>query len=152
MTLLLICLFLVEMLVLSALVHTEHQFWGLFSLAIAMTCYSLVEGTNPVTGLWALITDKPAQVILVSVGYLIIGVVWSFFKYYTYVKKRQREGASKTTLLSEDNSGRVMGWIAFWPASMVGHVLGDGIYRMFQWIYEQFKDVYPKIVNAVYGK
>lgn len=148
---LIVALIIIESLVLTSLVYTEHEFWGLSSLIVAGLCYKLIAGNEPFVAAWHGIVDNPARAILVTIGYLIVGVVWSFFKYYVYVKECKAAGFSKASIQSESNKGKAIGWMAYWPFSILAHVAGKGIYKLFSWLYDQVVGVYDNILNKVYG-
>lgn len=151
MVTLVIALFIVEALVLSTLVYTDHGIWGAFSLVVAGIFYTVVVGSAPFLTLWATILSNPLAALLVVLSYLCIGVLWSFFKYYSYVREQKRNGYSKERLAGADNTARVITWMAYWPLSIILHAVGDGLYKLYLWMYDQVKNVYTWILDKVYG-
>lgn len=147
---LIIALFLIEALVLSSLVYTDHGLWGLTSIVVTLILYWALGGSTTLLGIWYAILDKPINSIAIVVGYLIIGVAWSFFKYYSHVRAKKRSGYSKASLANSDNTSLVLTWMAYWPVSIVLHIIGDGIYKLYLWIYDQVKGVYTWILDKVY--
>ena len=51
---------------------------------------------------------------------------------------------------ARENKGRIMGWIAHWPFSMVGSVLGDFLTRIVKSIYNVLSDLYDRMANHVF--
>lgn len=152
MVTLIVALLLVEAVVLGSLVYTDHGIWGAFSLVVAVLTYDLVTGTNSATTGIAYVMSHALQVTLSVVGYLVAGTIWSFFKYYSYVRQGKRDGISKTYLSASSHTSLVITWMAYWPVSIILHVVGDGVRRLFIWIYDQVSGVYDSILNKVYGE
>jgi len=148
---LIVLLVVIEAIVLGSLVYTENGLWGFFSLLVAACTYGFVLDKQAPSSLWSWITTNPVQLILGTVGYVIVGVLWSFFKYYSYVREGKRKGVSKD-YMSDGIAGKAMTWTAYWPVSLVLHFAGDGIYKFFRWVYDQVSGVYGKILDKVYGE
>lgn len=147
---LLVLLCIAEVGILSALVSTEHGLWGAFSLVAATAAYVVFFNKGAATTAWDWILVHPLQLGLSVLGYIIAGVVWSFFKYYSYIREGKRRGVSKVSFASMDNTERAITWTAYWPISIGIHVLGDGVYKMFRWVYDQVSGVYDSILERVY--
>jgi len=147
----LLAIFLIEVLVLSVLVHTNHGFWGLTSVLVTFGAYALVAGIPAAVALWYGVIANPLLTVYCILGYLVIGVLWSFFKYYSFVRERKRDGYTYEMLQNANNKGRVITWMAYWPFSAIAHLVGDGLYKLFVWIYDQVSGVYDRILKSVYS-
>jgi hypothetical protein len=152
MVTLIVTLLLCEAIVLGSLVYTDHGIWGAFSLVVALAIYSLIAGIETVSGGITYVVQHPLQVGLGALLYLVVGTIWSFFKYYSFIRQGKRDGVSKAVLAASNNTSLVITWMAYWPISAVLHVVGDGVRRLFIWIYDQVSGVYDSILNKVYGK
>jgi hypothetical protein len=101
-------------------------------------------------------------ILLFSLVYLLAGVAWSFFRWIRYVKEqadvwRKENGNTlkeydlamlKRKLDVSNNKGRLTGWIAYWPWSLVWNITGD----FFTMVYENLQGAYQKIADRALGK
>lgn len=95
-----------------------------------------------------------------AVGYLIVGVIWSFWRYNVFVSDRMKELRSRswtnldhyTTategLAPSRNLKRITAWIIIWPFSAVENILGDIITMIQTLVTKVFKGVYYKIYTS----
>lgn len=149
---LIIALLLCEAVILGSLVYTDHGIWGAFSLIVALATYGVVTGWTPLGSLWSTILTSPVATGLTVLSYLGVGTLWSFFKYYSFVREGKRNGRARAYVEASSNTSKVITWMAYWPISIVLHVIGDGVYKLFRWIYDQVSGVYNVILNKVYGE
>ena len=85
--------------------------------------------------------------------YIIIGLLWSFFKWGRLVKyyigEHKNEEDVRFSLKNVSND-RIAYWILWWPLSAIGFIFEDAI----QWIIEHFKGVYnmitDRLINGAY--
>lgn len=104
--------------------------------------------------------DVPLQTLVVAaVGYVGVGVVWSFWRYKVHVDERvaslsevphsssfrQQEVAKLAPSRMADT---IVAWIIIWPFSMVENVLGDVLTMIRGLVDRVFKGVY----NRIYSK
>lgn len=91
------------------------------------------------------------------VGYVAIGLGWSFWRYRLYLAKmvenlskrvwesqKDKEFAVKK-LLPSNNLERITSWIIVWPFSVIEHTLGDIITMVQTLVTKFFKGVYHRI-------
>ena len=108
--------------------------------------------------LW-LLGWKP--IIIGILCYTIVGVIWSVYRWYKYVKYLVKEYKDKfvtggDTMISDiafsslerdvdiaQNKSRIITWIIYWPWSFIWNVTGD----FFTFIYDSMKGIYQKISN-----
>jgi len=103
------------------------------------------------------------QTIAIAVAvYAVIGVVWSAFRWFKYVRsKADYYRKSYGNMLEDsklrelkrlvdvaDNKSKIVGWVAWWPWSMFWNILGD----FFTFVYDQVKGIYQKITDNAIGK
>lgn len=87
------------------------------------------------------------------VAYVVIGVVWSIFRWVRYVKEETDEykkdpteytlSSLKNNLKVTNNKSRITGWIAYWPWSLLWNITGD----FFKMLSENLQGVYQKIAD-----
>jgi len=107
------------------------------------------------------------------VGWVILGVLWSFFKWYVFLKDnkeyqdtyyaKHREFREETYKGKEipprvydipqavNNKERIITWMMYWPFSIIGFLLSNPLQRFFKWIYNQISGVYERITKSVYS-
>lgn len=105
--------------------------------------------------------------LLCLVAYGFIGGVWSIWRWMRYCKKTVEKGTGnyqtwkggeKVDISAEEHfqemlapnahKSRLIGWIVYWPWSMVWNVLGD----FFTGIYDFLSNIYERVRNAVIRK
>jgi hypothetical protein len=65
---------------------------------------------------------------------------WSYRAWHNMQKPR-----------ASDNKSRIIGWMAFWPFSMVGTLLNDPIRKLFTWLFNQLKGLYQRMADKILG-
>jgi hypothetical protein len=143
---------LISVIFIIALENENHWFPTCLTLAFAGIYWKALAGL-------ALSWHAISLGILV---YAVIGIVWSMFRWFRYVKStadtyRKEHGdnlrASERSSLQREisatlNKSRITGWIAYWPWSMLWNLTGD----FFKMIYEALQGVYQKISDRAMGK
>jgi hypothetical protein len=91
------------------------------------------------------IWHHPGQVVMWAVGWLAVGVFWSFFKYDRFCAAHKKRGNSRPIL--DHQTWRITNWIVFWPFSIVAYVTGDMLKHLVEWIITRFNKVYETIAS-----
>lgn len=103
-------------------------------------------------------------VLYLSIAYLVVGVVWSFWRYKRYVEqtvaKWNEEAATKGSNYAGDKSymlsrltpsnltSTIVSWIIVWPFSMVESLTADIFHFIHTLVTKTFKSVYNKIYQS----
>jgi hypothetical protein len=151
-------------------------FW-VFCFAIAITLTALTEKdeteitlsgvvfVGSLVALWFLgckeeLTDigsfiyrNPGTSLLVGVGYVILGVIWSFVKWYFYLV-RMREVHQDTSYPEHyfdvnRNKSRIMTWMIYWPLSGAWTLINDPIKKLYRSIFEWVGGSYQKMSDKM---
>lgn len=99
------------------------------------------------------------SILYYALAYLIVGIVWSFWRYNGYVKEQVayiKSMSSKAfsadwrqtqvdNLAPTKNLDRITAWILIWPFSAVENIAGDIINAVQALVTKVFKGVYHKI-------
>jgi hypothetical protein len=127
------------------------------SLEFSLLSLALFIGLGHISGWYDLTTIDLINTFYIVVVYLIIGVLWSFFKYkhevkliIEYIKIDNRKGINlkdeaKKEINYQLKKSRIYQWIMFFPASMLKFVFGD----MVEYIIKRLGKVYDKIAEYV---
>lgn len=92
-----------------------------------------------------------------AAGYIVIGLVWSFWRYKRHaakvVEKNRGESASVREralyqLHPKEMLGTITAWIMIWPFSMVENVVGDILNLIQDLVRKVFRGVYHKIYDS----
>jgi hypothetical protein len=51
---------------------------------------------------------------------------------------------------ASNNKSRIVSWMSLWPCSVVGTVLNDPIRRLFNFLFNHFKDLYQRLADHVF--
>lgn len=154
--------------VLAAATWQESVALALAGLVMYLITGWFLIGINPL--LWAY--ENPVRVLLGAVLYAAVGRVWSVFKWRRYVRspsvqdqlkaglrtwsasEAKRNGTSfenslwfPSRAVASHNKDRITSWIALWPFSMTGYIVGDWLLRAFERVYEALAGVYDNITR-----
>jgi hypothetical protein len=166
-------LLVLELLFLFFCVSWEWPIPGLLSvaalLAVANWWYSW--------GLFALIAANPWLIIAGVVGYIALGVAWSFPKWWFFVrnvrtdylaakerwfkpessdleifnsKNRSYWGGQSIPPRASENKNRILTWMSLWPLSFIWTMIDEPITKAFRFLFEQFKGLYQMISDSAF--
>lgn len=119
----------------------------------------LLIGLGHISGWYDLTTINLISAFYIIIVYLVIGVLWSFFKYKNKVSEiieevkidyyNRKDIDLKAKIRKEIDyqikKSRIYQWIMFFPASMLKFVFGD----MVEYIIRRLGKVYDKIAEYV---
>lgn len=127
--------------------HTRSHGWAVFTGILAIVVgYFYFDISVKTLLLW-------------SIGYLVIGVVWSFWRYNSYVSESVKALTEKRVadeylpgqieaLAPGRNLDLITTWILIWPFSAVENILGDIITFIQTLVTKVFRGVYAKIYDS----
>lgn len=110
------------------------------------------------------------NVILISVIYLFIGLGWSLFKWYKYVKFKYKyykdqvdyktsrgqtigEGLiNYNRPVASQNKSSIIAWMLYWPFSVLRYVLGSLVGDLLEAIFSAVEKRFDSITAKVYGE
>jgi hypothetical protein len=125
--------------------HNEATGWAIF--------------TGIVTAILAYFTYSVplASIAIIAGMYLVIGLLWSFWRYKRLINKvvednRDKGDTAKKFALDlvhpKRQLGAITAWIVIWPFSFIGCLAGDLIDAIETLITKVFKGVYNRIYAA----
>lgn len=103
--------------------------------------------------------------IAYSLSYIAIGIAWSFAKWFFFLRNELEKSVKYVKELKEFvkqspvinipqasyNKGRIIAWMSFWPFSFIGTLLNDPIRKLFNQIFNQFKNLYQRMANNIFA-
>lgn len=125
--------------------HNESSGWAVFWMVLA--------------GGVAYVAFNLSLVMLAvgAVAYVVIGLVWSFYRYKRHAEKqvakyKDASAHEKERVLArlhpKEMLGTITAWIVIWPFSMVENVVGDLINFIQSLVTKFFRGVYFRIYDA----
>ena len=124
--------------------------------------YYFFGSKDHVNSIFNYFAENPSAIIWTFVGYLGLGVVWAFVKWYFFLHKRVNRALEKskhetvyeyTTVsvpTAGENKWRIMSWMMYWPFSALWTVIDQPIKNAFNYIFIKFEGVFNKISNHMY--
>lgn len=103
-----------------------------------------------------------ATLVYYALGYVVIGLVWSFYRYKRYITdqakmiRKSNESNDMKLIRAKrlhptKHIDTITAWIIIWPFSAVDNLVGDFINTIQKLVTTVFKNVYYKIYTSVLG-
>jgi len=125
--------------------HNGARGWAVFTaLAVAAVSYFFFSVS--------LLT-----IAIGAVGYIVIGLIWSFWRYKRHAQKvveahkgknAQEKEYALRALHPKAMLATITAWIVIWPFSMVENVVGDVINFIQELVTKFFRGVYHRIYDS----
>jgi len=148
---------------LTALAETDNGgigFWVMVTV-FAIFEFWLYKGCMDPIGMY--IVYNPGIVVFGVVAYIILGVLWSFCKWYMYLKDYKREfdtyhakwktdnpTPESSRINPKENKSRLISWMAYWPLSACWFIMHKPFTRLYNWIFEKVSKTYQQIADKVF--
>ena len=103
------------------------------------------------------IIHNPSVSILVFLGYLLIGSIWSVVKWFFYLRKAKEKYKNDIDYFDikkynvDRNKERILHWMIYWPLSSIWTLINDPIKKSFEFILSQFGGFYNKMSESILG-
>src|SRR5690242_11432314 len=88
-------LLVAEFIILCCLVYNDQKTWGFISILLAFGIYDLLFNSTAYKQWWHWIVTNPGTLFECILGWIVAGVIWSFFRWWTFLKKDKREQIEK---------------------------------------------------------
>lgn len=108
-------------------------------------------------GAYLLFKPSTDYLIIAAIGYFVIGVLWSFYRYKQFLGKkiayfkRNSKPENLADLISnytpDREVDRLVAWILIWPVSTIAHLTGDIVLAVRSMVLGMFRGVYRKMYN-----
>lgn len=97
--------------------------------------------------------DNPLAIILILGGYLLVGTLWSFIKWFLYLtnlteyyrKYPYNFSSAKDKFNARENKERIINWMMYWPLSGIWTLIDDPVKKAFQKIFSGLENRFQKI-------
>ena len=137
----------------------EHRKWGGTGATITLVSFFLLVyalGGNTIQTFTNYITSNPLTSLAYIASYIVIGVLWSFVKWYyfllNYKEKNKTTDPKWKNYIPKvaSNKGKIISWMTYWPISASWTIINDPIRRMYNSIFKRLDKVYVKISDKVF--
>ena len=149
-TTVLLILIIVDFMIVAACVDNDNPIGGLITILGLGAIYHFCYDKNFILEVGNYISQNAVSIIAFSILYLILGIIWSFVKFYLFVKKEKAKGREKEDVSIDKE--RVITWMMFFPVSILLYLIKDALIQFYEFIQEKVSGVYIKILNKVYGE
>ena len=120
---------------------------GVFCTAAFLALFAaLLYAVDP---LYVLITSNPISLISLLGCYVLVGIIWSMFKWYKFLVKEKARGVKEAPKANSYKSD-ISFWATYWPFGVVKYLVGDLIHDLFSQIWKHIGGVYQKISDKVF--
>lgn len=125
--------------------HNGARGWSVFTALVVAAVAYIAFNVSLIT------------IAIGAVAYVVVGLVWSFWRYKRHAakvveEKRNSSAMEKERALRELHPramlGTITAWIMIWPFSMVENIVGDLINLIQSLVTKFFRGVYHNIYDA----
>ena len=108
-------------------------------------------GYDPVfRTVWEYVSTNIWQTALMVVGYIVTGILYSFWRWYLFLKEYKRSNSVYAGKIIPPKAARysldLIRWISYWPFCMWWTLLNEPI----KWIVETLGGVYDSIAKKIF--
>lgn len=138
---------------------TGGGIWSGILLVLAVAAYYFWGSKEDVINIGIFLRDNPVLILSCFLGYIVVGLVWAFFKWYFFVSnkleyhKKQKEKYKHHTFSvpsAGDNKFRIMSWMYFWPFSASWTLVNQPLKKSFKYVYEKTGVTFDKIAKKMF--
>lgn len=108
------------------------------------------------TNLFEFVKENPGSIIVLILLYLIIGIIWSFFKWYLFIKEQVKSKeitiSTKYRIDVTYNKKKIINWIIVWVPSITWFLINDPIRRVGNFIYNSLEKTYQNVSDSIWSK
>ncbi len=135
--------------------------WATVWLLVGIALYFFFGSSADVINGLKFVRDNPFLILGCFFAYVVVGVVWAFFKWYFFVN-RQRVKSEKKIRKSDyevqieiptasSNKFRIMSWMYYWPFSAFWTMINEPLRQTFEYVYTQIGGLFDKVSNKMFA-
>lgn len=96
------------------------------------------------------VSNNALEVVLYVLGYIVSGVLWSFYKWYLYLLryKAMHKGWTTISIPKVDKSTAIM-YMSYWVPSFVWYVIHKPITKIYTAIYKLVSKSYENLAKRI---
>lgn len=91
------------------------------------------------------IADNTLLFIVSIVGYIVIGIIWSCFKWFWFLRGEKRPRHYETGSLTMTYRFDLMRWVGYWPLSLTWDIAQWPLTKVWKHVYHLMLNTYKRI-------
>jgi len=140
-----------------------HEYWAGLTVLLTIVLIVIFGNWEYFKKIILFIRDNPFVIVGYVLIYIVIGIAWSFLKWYGYLRKNRESNRlyfeirikaeeSTESLIPKfsNNISRIVSWTMYWPFSALWTILHNFLRDIYTFLAEQLKGAYEKIINHVF--
>lgn len=136
-------------------VENDSPLRGTFVLLLILGLFQVFSDTKPLNYIW----NYPVQSIMLAISYFVVGAIYVFIKWYSFVYfviRSKKENSSTVWKYSlplkvSDYKEKIYGWMIYWPLSGVWTLLNDPVRRIVETIYNSISGSLQSISDKAFS-
>lgn len=151
---------LISLAILLILISTEMEesnSWGWLIVMVTLALLYVGGNRELLTNGLLYIKDNPGVILIILLIYIVVGVVWSFIKWYFFLLGLKDKIHSWTNIDSYTkckfeasyNKERIINWMIYWPISAIWTLINQPIRKIFNRIYTGVEKQFQRISDNV---
>lgn len=129
-------------------------------LLIFGALYYFFGSSEDVINILVFVRDHPLQVFGYFLGYVGVGVIWAFIKWYFYVHNQVQKDTKKLNEYehhavkiptASQNKYRIMSWMYYWPFSGLWTIINEPLKNSFEYVYTKIGGTFDSISNKMFA-
>jgi len=141
----------------------DHEGEAFMSLLVMLAALQLFSGVDII----GFFRSDLRVLALLAMLYFVVGTLWSFFKWFLFVKDQRkaydedlaewdktgdkRSKPKPNVPQAKENKSRITAWMSFWPWSCFWFLINDPIRRAFRAIFDYLQTRYQMIADKAFS-
>lgn len=148
---------MIELIVITALIENRQGFLSFIVLLVSLAVFEYFTITSLYATGYNFITTYPLFVLGIVASYVFIGILWSFLKWYMFLKADKKyqlkvKKVHPSTIIiapyASDHITDIVRWMGYWPFSMFWFIIS----KPYRYIYDLLSDIYDNITKSVFNE
>jgi len=143
---------------------TGGGFQATVVLVLFILAYYFLGSREHVVDILTYVKHHTGIIGLLFASYLVLGVIWSFFKWYFFLlnkrdKYREKiaDGYKQVNIndyipSAKNNKSRIMSWMMYWPMSGLWTLINDPVRRAFQFLYNRVESYFDRMSKSLFSE
>lgn len=131
----------------------DSNSWG-YVILIGTLCLMYFFGNKQsFNETFSYIAQNPGVIILTTLAYLALGVVWSLVKWYAWLKARVAKAKANNSMYYasqyqvSENKERIVNWMMYWPFSAFWTLIDEPVKKTFKALFSALEKTYQRMAD-----
>ena len=131
-----------------------HGTGATITLVVFLTMFFSLGNKDLFFSILEFIATQPAATIGIFIGYVVLGIAWSFVKWYFYlIKTRDYQKERQDKLVAPQflyNKSKIITWMSYWPFSALWVGINKPFKHMYNYIVTHLSGSYQKMSDRIF--